>query len=247
MHDSLPMVLFRFEILVKLQETRELAWVADFFPGVLLNEGMSHKPVDPCDRAGGFQIAPLCLMKINVTCGSRSAWPGAKPLGRKAAGPKECRLMFDYKLVLHTTNTTTGIVYKIKLARTPISLRVISTVPAEKKLSETRMHAGVYQTIVELVKTMEDDKTLQFIDVQDQVKNWRLAYGETISPCVCLTGIGIMPFIYVEAVIHIVEFPGTISPPLGETITDEFHIFAEKLMSEALLPFAKTNFNIMNV
>jgi hypothetical protein len=27
---------------------------------------------------------------------------------------------------------------------------------------------------------------------------------------------------------------------------DEFHIFAETLMSDALLPFAKTNFNMMS-
>jgi hypothetical protein len=38
MHDSLPMVLFRFEILVKLFEARELVWVTYFFPWVPLNE-----------------------------------------------------------------------------------------------------------------------------------------------------------------------------------------------------------------
>jgi hypothetical protein len=43
MHDSLPMVLFHFEILVKLSEARELAWVAYFFPWVLLNERISRK------------------------------------------------------------------------------------------------------------------------------------------------------------------------------------------------------------
>jgi hypothetical protein len=42
MYDSLPMVLFRFEILLKLCEARELGWVAYFFPGVLANEAMSH-------------------------------------------------------------------------------------------------------------------------------------------------------------------------------------------------------------
>jgi hypothetical protein len=93
---------------------------------------------------------------------------------------------------------------------------------------------------------METDEVMQFIHVQDQVKNRRLAYGETISPCTCLTGIGITPLIYVEAAIHIVEFPTTISPLLGETTMDKSHIFAEKLMSDALLPFAKANFNMMS-
>jgi hypothetical protein len=93
---------------------------------------------------------------------------------------------------------------------------------------------------------MEDDEGMQFISVQDQAKNGRLAYGETISPCTCMTVIGITPLIYVEAVIHIVEFPAASSPLLGETTTDEFHIFAEKLMSDVLFHFAKTNFNMIS-
>jgi hypothetical protein len=116
----------------------------------------------------------------------------------------------------------------------------------EKKFGKTKMHAGVHQTVVELIKTMKDNQAMQFIYVQGQVENQRFAYGETISLCTCLTGIGITPPIYVKAVIHIVEFPAAISPFLGKTTTDELHIFAEKLMSDALLPFAKTNFNIMN-
>jgi hypothetical protein len=87
---------------------------------------------------------------------------------------------------------------------------------------------------------------MQFIYVKNQIKNRRLAYSETISLCPSLTGIGITPLIFVEAVIHSVEFPATISPLLGETTMDEIHIFAEKLMFDALLPFAKTNFNIMS-
>jgi hypothetical protein len=35
-----------------------------------------------------------------------------------------------------------------------------------------------------------------------------------------------------------------ISPLLSEIATYEFHIFAEKLMSDALFPFAKTNVNM---
>jgi hypothetical protein len=87
-------------------------------------------------------------------------------------------------------------------------------------------------------------KPCKFICVQDQVKNHRLAYGERISPCACLTGVGITPLIDVEAIIHIAKFLTTTSPFLGETTTDEFHIFAEKLMSDVLLPFTKTDINM---
>jgi hypothetical protein len=55
-------------------------------------------------------------------------------------------------LLIHATDTIVGIVYEIKLARTPISLQRISFVPVEKKFAETRMHAGVHQMVVELVK-----------------------------------------------------------------------------------------------
>jgi hypothetical protein len=61
-----------------------------------------------------------------------------------------------------------------------------------------------------------------------------------------LTGIWITPLIFIEAIIHIVEFPPVISPLLGHLQLDEFRRFAEKLMSDALLPFTKTNFDMMS-
>jgi hypothetical protein len=48
-----------------------------------------------------------------------------------------------------------------------------------------------------------------------------------------------MLLVSVETVIHIVGFLATISPLLGEITTDEFRIFAEKLMSDAMFPFTR--------
>jgi hypothetical protein len=210
---------------VKFYEARELAWVASFFPWVLLNEGMAHKQADTYDRVGWFPMAYIYLIKIRVTYESRPAGPRVKQFGKKAVRPKGRRFVFDSELLIHTINTVTGIVYGIKLSRTPISLQRISTVPVEKKFSKTRMHASVHSTAVELVKTMKDDEAMQLLYVQDQVKNRRLGYDETISLCQCLIAIGMTPLIDVESAIHIVKFPATISPLLGETTTDEFHIF----------------------
>jgi hypothetical protein len=67
MRDSLPLALSRFEIPVKLYEARKLAWVAYFFPWVLVNEGMSHKQIDTYDRVEWFQMGYIYLMKIRVT------------------------------------------------------------------------------------------------------------------------------------------------------------------------------------
>jgi hypothetical protein len=50
MHDSLAMSLFRFQILLKLYEAGEFAWLAYFFPWVLINEGISQKTVAVWDR-----------------------------------------------------------------------------------------------------------------------------------------------------------------------------------------------------
>jgi hypothetical protein len=152
MHDSLPMILFRFEILVKFYKSGEPAWVT--------YEGMSHKQVDTYDRVGWFQMAYIYLMKIKVTNESRPTGPAVKPFGRKAAGPKERRLMGDYQFLIHTTNPIAGIVCEIKLARTLISLQWISTVPVEKKSVKTRMHGGVHRTVVEPIKMMAYDEAI---------------------------------------------------------------------------------------
>jgi hypothetical protein len=93
---------------------------------------------------------------------------------------------------------------------------------------------------------MEADKAMQFIYIQDQIKNRRLASGETVFPCLYLTGICITSLIFVEAIIHIVEFPAVISSLLGHLQRDEFYRFAEKLMSDAFLPFAKTSFYMIS-
>jgi hypothetical protein len=115
-------------------------------------------------------MAYIDLVKIRVTYESRPVGPGVKPFGRKAAGPKERRLMLDYKLLIHSANIIAGIMSEIKLVKEVISLQRISIIPVEKKFGKTKMHSGVHKTIVELIKTMEDDEAMQFIYVQDQVK-----------------------------------------------------------------------------
>jgi hypothetical protein len=246
MHDSLPMVLFRFEILLKIYEAGEFGWVAYFYPWVLINEAMSHKHVDTYDRVGWFQQAYIYLMKITVTYRTHPVGPGITAFGWKKAGPQQRRLLFDRKLLMHTTDSISGIVYEIKKAKKPISLQRVSTVPVERRFGRTRMHAGVHQTLTKLVETMEVDEAMKVLYAHGEVRNRRLSYGETISPCLCLTGIGITPLIFAEAVLVIAGFPAPLSPRLGDVDVHDFHDFAEKLMSDALLPFAKTNFFMMS-
>jgi hypothetical protein len=70
---------------------------------------------------GWFQMAYIYLVKMGVTYESRPVGLGVKSFGRKAAGPKERRLMFDHKLLIHATNTITGFVHEMMLSRTTIS------------------------------------------------------------------------------------------------------------------------------
>jgi hypothetical protein len=113
---------------------------------------MSHKEVDTYDQVGWFHIVYIYFVKILVTCDTEPTGHGVKPFGRKNAESTDCRLLFDHKLLVHTTNNIVGIVYEIKWVKEPISLPRISTVPLEKKFGATRVHVGVHQTLGELVK-----------------------------------------------------------------------------------------------
>jgi hypothetical protein len=75
-------------------------------------------------------------------------------------------------------------------------------------------------TLGELLKTMDIEQAMKLVYVQEQIKNRQLEYGETISPCSCLTGIGITPHICRKAVLHIVGFPAHVSPLLWDIYID---------------------------
>jgi hypothetical protein len=148
--------------------------------------------------------------------------------------------------MMHATNSISGIVREIKNATKPISLQRISTTPVERRFGRTRVHAGVHQTLAGLVKTMEEDEAMKFMYVHTEVKNRRLSYGETVSPCPELMHLGFTPLIFADAVLFVVGFPTVMEPHIGNADPDTFHRLAENLMSDALLPFAKTNFYMMS-
>jgi hypothetical protein len=127
------MVLFRFEILLKLYEARELGWVAYFFLWVLVNEAMSHPQVNTRVRVEWFNIACCCLMKCTVTYHDRPAGPRIKLFGTKGGDPATRRILFDRKFFMHATNTIAAIVYEISNAKTDISLRRASTAALENR------------------------------------------------------------------------------------------------------------------
>jgi hypothetical protein len=83
MHDSLSMAWFRFQILLKLYEAREFAWLASFFPCVLINEGMSQKNVSVWDRVSWLLMAYCYLMTCLDTCETSNLGPGMSSFGQK--------------------------------------------------------------------------------------------------------------------------------------------------------------------
>jgi hypothetical protein len=98
MCDSLSVVLFRFEILLKLYQTRELDWVAYFFPWVLIKELISHPRVNTGVRVEWFNIAYCYLMKCTVAYHDRPAGPGMKHFRTKDGDLATQCILFIHKL-----------------------------------------------------------------------------------------------------------------------------------------------------
>jgi hypothetical protein len=99
MHDSLPMLLFRFETLIKVYEAGQLGWLAYFLPWVLINEAMSCKSASTVERLGWFRVAYCYLMNCLVTYRDRPLGPGMLQVGRASAGLSARRTLFDPKLL----------------------------------------------------------------------------------------------------------------------------------------------------
>jgi hypothetical protein len=108
-------------------------------------------------------MAYCYLMKCTVTYHDQPAGVGIKPFGTKSDDPRVRRILFDRKLLMHATNSIEAIVNEIHSAKTDISLRRISTSPVENRFGVTRMHAGVHQNVLEIVKTMDIDEAVKFV------------------------------------------------------------------------------------
>jgi hypothetical protein len=102
------------------------------------------------------------------------------------------------------------------------------------------MHAQIYQTMVQIIKTMETDEMMEFIDAHQQVKNRRVACREGVAPCKNLAGLQLSPLIFAEALMCAAGFPASPTPAVIEMGEDQFHIHLEEFMSDLLPPFAKT-------
>jgi hypothetical protein len=84
-------------------------------------------------------------------------------------------------------------------------------------------------------------QAIKFVFVHREVKNRRLGYGETVSPCPELMHSRFTLRILADTAIFIVGSPTVMPPFIGDPAPDVFHAMTEKLMSDPLLPFAKTN------
>jgi hypothetical protein len=97
-----------------------------------------------------------------------------------------------------------------------------------------------------IVKTMEIDEAIKFLYSQRVVKNRRLEYGEIASPLEYIMGLWFSCLIYAESLPCVVGFPMTFSQLVLDQGENGIHIAVERLMSDIVLPFAKTNFTMMS-
>jgi hypothetical protein len=73
------------------------------------------------------------------------------------------------------------------------------------------MHAGIHQTLVAIIKTMEVDAAMKFVYAYVRVKNRRLADGEIVDICRDLPHVEISPFVFTQAVLCVVGFPAHVA------------------------------------
>jgi hypothetical protein len=181
MHDSLPMLLFRFETLIKLSEHGQLAWLAYLFPWVLINEAISHTSASTVERLGWFRLAYSYLMTCLVTYFDCSLGPRMRYVRRMSASESVGRTLFDRRQVMHPRNAIAGIVFEIHHACTPISLQRISTVPLEMLFGLTRLHTKTHQTVSAIIKTMEIDQAMRLVSASQEGRNRRLASARRLT------------------------------------------------------------------
>jgi hypothetical protein len=139
---------------------------------------------------------------------------------------------------MHATNIIAAIVYEISNAKTDISLRRASTTPWENRFGQTRIGAGVHQTVAAIVKTMEIDEAVKCLYSQRAIKNRRLEYGEIVRPLEDIKGLCFSCLIYVESLLCVVRFPMTLSQLVLDQGENGIQAAVERLMSDIVLPFA---------
>jgi hypothetical protein len=97
-----------------------------------------------------------------------------------------------------------------------------------------------------IVKTMEIDEAVKFRYSERAVKNRRLEYGEIVSPLEYIKGLWFSCLIDAESLLCVVGSPMTLSQLVLDQGENGIHIAVERLMSDILLPFAKTNFMMVS-
>jgi hypothetical protein len=148
--------------------------------------------------------------------------------------------------LVHDTNTIAAIVYEISNAKTDISLRRASTTLLENRFAQTRIRTAAHQTVSTIVKTMEIDEAVKFLYSQRVVKNRRLKYGEIVNPLEYIKGLWFSRLICTESLFCAVGFPMILSQFVLDQEENGIHIAVERLMSDILLLFAKTNFTMLS-
>jgi hypothetical protein len=248
MHDSLPIVLFRFQHLLSILDAsiqdprgREtyLPWLGFCVPWVLLNEALCHPGVNTPTRLAWLKIAYFYLMTCNDTYKRTGFGKHVKEHGdSRHDGIK--RTMFDRKLIRHATNTIATLVYEME--HLPIgeilSLQRLSTVPVEKLFGRARLRAKTHQTMTGILDAMSMSQAMRLFHANQVSKKRKLEYGETVAflPEPEEDECDACDFVLTaEALLHFVGFPVSNYRELRKRHepSDEVSVFLERYV----LPF----------
>jgi hypothetical protein len=182
MHDSLPIRMFRFDVLKILSDAKS-PWFGYFYPWVLFNEAFCNEKATRNQRMIWLRDAYFYLLSYARAFEEDSGKAKGKALYFRGGGANDSiRTMFDRKMLMHAINTINAIlcVMADDMWNThDLSLQRFGTVPVEKRFGRTRLHAGVHQTVSVIIRTMERDQQMQFQE-DNFIAAKRQAYGEIV-------------------------------------------------------------------
>jgi hypothetical protein len=180
MHDSLPIQLFRFNVLWRIFEAHLMPWFVYMLPWVILNEALSRPNISRSRRLEWLYCCQACLMLYDRELRLRGLGQNVSEFVKRDGAKTSVRCLFDRRLVIHAINTVSTIIYEMIIAEGTISLQRLGTVCVEKLFGVTRLHAGTHQTVSAMLGTMEHDQAMKFASEQTKICK-RQTYGEIVT------------------------------------------------------------------
>jgi hypothetical protein len=151
----------------------------------LINEAVPYTrdlaPATSATRLACLDLALQDMLFIHETYETKEFDSTIRKYGQKKAHEKTSSL-FGKKLIMHIIYSLMGILFSCH----QIGLILVSASwhrSTRKAIWVTQMHSKLHQTMAAILKTMTQDQSRKILYVHEEMKERRLAHGETIGKC----------------------------------------------------------------